>query len=284
MKRKVAALCASLMGNAILATMLFFVATSDQICVTLLGCNSSLSLYIRRDESRRVAHHGVQENPTHAIDELTTLLSLPERSCSETYDESDAYQASAHSVSSWGDGDTHMQDTQGEAQDTLLIGDDDNVLPSSYDQSQKTQTSDAYSIDHTMKTVWHNDFQYDIYPSRESPQCDTSPEAALTQDDAESGPVEATKGIISCDDLPEQERASLMWQLKNTWNPPAGLAQKASCQACIAITLDGQAKEIMIYQSSGVLAFDLAMRAALSRITYPRRVWGCWLVMERGCV
>jgi len=63
-------------------------------------------------------------------------------------------------------------------------------------------------------------------------------------------------------------------QLQHEWSLPAGLDEKLSATLCVTLSQHGLLEEVTLETSSSVLVYDMAARAALYKIQYPREMWG----------
>ena len=62
-------------------------------------------------------------------------------------------------------------------------------------------------------------------------------------------------------------------QMNQQWHPPAGLHPVKQCIILVTINNQGSGAQMQVEQSSGVLAYDLAARMAVSRAQFPKNVW-----------
>lgn len=62
-------------------------------------------------------------------------------------------------------------------------------------------------------------------------------------------------------------------QMNQQWHPPAGLHPAKQCIILVTINNQGSGSQMQVEQSSGVLAYDLAARMAVSRAQFPKNVW-----------
>lgn len=57
------------------------------------------------------------------------------------------------------------------------------------------------------------------------------------------------------------------------WQPPLGLVHERPCVIIVAVDQKGRASQVIIEQSSGVLAYDMSARMAAYQSQYPQAVW-----------
>jgi len=65
-----------------------------------------------------------------------------------------------------------------------------------------------------------------------------------------------------------------------TWRPPRCVRVRRACIVQVFITPAGRVGEIRVVQSSGILAFDIPARHAVSKALYPRSVWGKEIIIQ----
>ncbi len=88
---------------------------------------------------------------------------------------------------------------------------------------------------------------------------------------------------IDVREVPESAYQYMMHEVTRAWHPPAGLGGDLTCHVKVAIASNGSVSHVKLEESSGVLAFDMAARAALWRISeYPRSLWGHEVVIVFG--
>jgi outer membrane biosynthesis protein TonB len=63
-------------------------------------------------------------------------------------------------------------------------------------------------------------------------------------------------------------------ELSHQWHPPAGLHPKRGCIVLVSLAAHGAVAQLQIEQSSGMLAYDIAARMAVSKTKFPASVWG----------
>jgi len=77
------------------------------------------------------------------------------------------------------------------------------------------------------------------------------------------------------DEVPEHVYRYMVSQITQAWHPPAGISSDITCHVKVSLTGNGKVSHVAVEQSSGVLAFDMAARAAMWRITsYPQALGG----------
>lgn len=72
----------------------------------------------------------------------------------------------------------------------------------------------------------------------------------------------------------EAEYRALYENLSDQWAPPAGVPAQSQCTITIVLDRDGEIDDMLVDNSSGMLVFDVAARAALSEVEFPRFAWG----------
>jgi len=60
----------------------------------------------------------------------------------------------------------------------------------------------------------------------------------------------------------------LCQQLRKIWNPPAGVSKECICKVRFVVSNVGSVKDIKIEESSNVIMYDVAVRAALSKAQF----------------
>lgn len=76
---------------------------------------------------------------------------------------------------------------------------------------------------------------------------------------------------ISVAEMPATKYEALYEAIAATWRPPKGLAD-GSCAAQVSFDRYGHIKHVEVMKTSGMVVFDMAVRAALWRAQYPRWV------------
>lgn len=61
--------------------------------------------------------------------------------------------------------------------------------------------------------------------------------------------------------------------IKDLWNPPAGINPENPCKILVVVDKKGQTQDFSVIESSGVLAYDMAAQIAVSEAEFPKRVW-----------
>jgi hypothetical protein len=85
-------------------------------------------------------------------------------------------------------------------------------------------------------------------------------------------------GQVERDALLIQEE--ILKEIEHHWRPPVGLGSDKVCQIKILIDWDGTIKELVVKESSGILAFDIAARCAVVAMKLPKASWGKDLIMH----
>lgn len=57
-------------------------------------------------------------------------------------------------------------------------------------------------------------------------------------------------------------------EVEHAWRPPAGLAPELECDIQLIIDWDGKAGDVNVLRSSGVLVYDISVRAALKEVVF----------------
>ncbi len=70
--------------------------------------------------------------------------------------------------------------------------------------------------------------------------------------------------------------------IRRVWRLPRGLSSSLHAQVLLVLSAGGSVESASIMQSSGVVAYDLAARAALHRAVYPAVFWGKRIMVEFG--
>jgi outer membrane biosynthesis protein TonB len=63
-------------------------------------------------------------------------------------------------------------------------------------------------------------------------------------------------------------------ELIRCWSPPAGIAAGTQCVVTLYVTWQGLLERYTLQQSSGILMFDMSVRASLKDIVFPRVAYG----------
>ncbi|MBN2267181.1 MAG: TonB C-terminal domain-containing protein [Candidatus Babeliaceae bacterium] len=98
---------------------------------------------------------------------------------------------------------------------------------------------------------------------------DSSEEVVTLGEDADGGEL-------------SRDVAALMHALERVWRPPRGLSAHLAVSARVTLGGKGTVTEVVLEKESGVLAFDMAARAALWRVTYPTGFWGKSIIIVFG--
>lgn len=72
----------------------------------------------------------------------------------------------------------------------------------------------------------------------------------------------------------ETEFSLLYENIASYWSPPPGVPSDMACTLQVMIDRQGAITDICIATSSDMLIFDLAARAVLEEVKFPRMVWG----------
>ncbi len=72
----------------------------------------------------------------------------------------------------------------------------------------------------------------------------------------------------------EQEYVALYQAIASHWAPPPGVPAECTCAITVTIDWQGNLADMKVNAASGMLVYDLAARAALSELAFPRFVWG----------
>lgn len=71
-------------------------------------------------------------------------------------------------------------------------------------------------------------------------------------------------------------------QVGQHYKPPVGISKKAICELAVLVGPDGKAQRVTVKKGSGSMANDLCARAALLKITFPKKVFGKEIIVELG--
>lgn len=63
-------------------------------------------------------------------------------------------------------------------------------------------------------------------------------------------------------------------QVHSHWQPPCGAEPTEPCVLEVHITTSGMPEKIVITESSGILAYDIAAKSAILKSVFPKVVWG----------
>ena len=76
----------------------------------------------------------------------------------------------------------------------------------------------------------------------------------------------------------ELEKLSVQYEIEREvakhWRPPAGLSKDLTCTIRVLVDWNGKARQVMIKQTSGVLAYDIPARGAIARLQLPKSLRG----------
>jgi colicin import membrane protein len=110
-----------------------------------------------------------------------------------------------------------------------------------------------------------------------NPDLAIAPPGATADDDGDGeGFGDGSEGGMSRDGV------ALINSIGRTWRPPRGLSPMLSARAEVTLAGNGSAEDIKIVEGSGVLAYDMAVRASLLRTEYPRAFWGKTIAVVFG--
>jgi hypothetical protein len=88
-------------------------------------------------------------------------------------------------------------------------------------------------------------------------------------------PVEEEPVILSVHEhQQEQELLEIIDAVRRWWQPPLGVAAGALCAIKVKVSQEGAVQEVIVEQSSGVPAYDIAAKSALLKSIFPKKVWG----------
>jgi len=68
--------------------------------------------------------------------------------------------------------------------------------------------------------------------------------------------------------------AQLQTAVSDSWKPPVGISDECVCDVLVMLDAQGNAKEIKVVKSSGVLIYDIAARNALQDAKMPKWAYG----------
>lgn len=100
--------------------------------------------------------------------------------------------------------------------------------------------------------------------------------------DEEEGNEDAVFGTGENPEELSPDGAALLYAIERVWRPPAGVRAQLTAQIRVSLRSDGAVLDAVIEKQSGVVAFDMAARAALWRVSYPNGLWGKTLVIIFG--
>jgi len=118
----------------------------------------------------------------------------------------------------------------------------------------------------------------------QEPEQESEDQAALAaesemDDSNDDDEIEAAFGVSEDGEVFDEEGVSreglaVMRSVGRAWRPPRGLSPLLSARLIVSLYDDGSIEKVVIEKKSGVLAFDMAARAALWRAEYPSIFWG----------
>lgn len=116
-------------------------------------------------------------------------------------------------------------------------------------------------------------------PCLQCPEKKIEQEPVLEQDEEEIEEIEEEVGVFENGTAFDEEGISreglaVMRSVGRVWHPPRGLSPLLSARLIVSLNNTGSIEKIVIEKKSGVLAFDMAARAALWRAEYPSVFWG----------
>lgn len=71
-------------------------------------------------------------------------------------------------------------------------------------------------------------------------------------------------------------------QVAQHYKPPVGIAKKAVCELAVLVGMDGKPQQVKVKKGSGSMANDMCARAALLKVTFPKKVFGKEIIVELG--
>lgn len=80
----------------------------------------------------------------------------------------------------------------------------------------------------------------------------------------------------------DRDTIALVAAIRRVWRLPRGLKTDLRAHVLLKVGGKGSVEEVKIVRSSGVVAYDLAARAALHRAVYPQAFWGKSILIEFG--
>ena len=75
---------------------------------------------------------------------------------------------------------------------------------------------------------------------------------------------------------------NIRMQVVHHYKPPVGISKKAICELAVLVGADGKPSRVTVKKSSGSMANDMCARAALLKITFPKKVFGKEIIVELG--
>lgn len=71
-----------------------------------------------------------------------------------------------------------------------------------------------------------------------------------------------------------QLQQSIYSEISERWSPPRGIPKDATCIVRLLVDTQGEAKNIVIEQSSGITMYDVSARRAVMGMQVPQAAWG----------
>lgn len=104
---------------------------------------------------------------------------------------------------------------------------------------------------------------------------------ALTSIDTDET-VDISSAFDELDEEVDRDVAAFIGSVRRVWRLPGGLDKTLSAKIVLVLNGFGMVDKADIIESSGVVAYDLAARAALHRATYPSAFWGRRILIKFG--
>jgi hypothetical protein len=109
---------------------------------------------------------------------------------------------------------------------------------------------------------------------------DVSDEALAKLDEDDLGENVTFVGSHDLEMLQIQEQIKA--QVAQHYKPPVGIAKKAVCELAVLVGMDGKPQQVKVKKGSGSMANDMCARAALLKVTFPKKVFGKEIIVELG--
>lgn len=113
-------------------------------------------------------------------------------------------------------------------------------------------------------------------PSEVSVAAQTTVEDAILSLDAQGGALSFGKGVV------DRDIEAFVAAIRRVWRLPRGLRSDLKAHVLLELGTQGAVVKVSVVRSSGVVAYDLAARAALHRAQYPAVFWGKKIIIEFG--
>lgn len=109
-------------------------------------------------------------------------------------------------------------------------------------------------------------------PDQAAPYGEQLPQEEAGEDALEE--IVLGEKLIEDDSEASRDIVALMGAISRAWKPPRGLNKIPQARLIVSVLKDGTVENVEIESKSGVVAYDMAARAALWRTVYPAVFWG----------